>query len=221
MIIRATKLLLKEKKYLATTLVVSVFVSILYYLALTSNIDFQTFAKVNSTVYVISQIVLSLLNAILIGLSLAMFLYVFRQRLVQTNNFNVIQTLGSLFLSIFTTGCYVCGSILLPVVGITTSFATLPFGGLEIKFLTILMLLYSIREFSKSILQICEIKKYKTYKLAGTVSNLTFNLSFFDKLKPFVITLTFVVLIFSLPYILPNVNTGFNKVNADACTLEK
>lgn len=189
-----------SKKYLVITALISLLSLYLYYLAIEHSASWYIFLNANSREYIIAQIVFSIINSVLIGISLSMFFFSFEKK-TSGGKLNIFQTGASLFFSVATTGCYVCGSILLPTAGLTASFLSLPFGGLEIKFLTILLLLHSINQYAKNISGACEIKKYKDVNVNLGAANFKFSTKIFDTTKSFAFTFGFIAIIFALPTI--------------------
>lgn len=55
------------------------------------------------------------------------------------------------FIGMFTSACSVCYPLILTLLGIPTALAILPFGGIEIYMISVLLLLLSIYMISKSI----------------------------------------------------------------------
>lgn len=199
-VVNALKRVYTHKLYIFITAVLSAIVLGLYYAAITAQVPFNTFMSSSTTVFTILQLIFSFINAVLIGVALTMFMYVFRQR-QKTNSATITQALTSLFFSVATSGCYVCGTVLLPSVGVAASFTSLPFGGLEIKFLTILLLVYSIHQYAQVILEICKIQKFKTVKIELGSKEVIFSTKHFYNAKPIIISASFIVLIFTLPII--------------------
>jgi hypothetical protein len=65
------------------------------------------------------------------------------------------------FFGLFTSGCAVCYPLIISFLGIPSALALLPFGGIELQVLSILLLSLSIYFVSRSILKynLCKIKK--------------------------------------------------------------
>lgn len=90
-----------------------------------------------------SMVVLSLLTGILFSL----VLYKVNLRKNISPNTSILGGIG-MFLGIFAPGCVACGLGLAAFFGLATSFATLPFKGLEISIAAIVILAISIFRFS-------------------------------------------------------------------------
>lgn len=99
----------------------------------------------NNRLFVFLTINLTFLNNLLIATSLTFLVYVIekRQYFLKANTSN---TAIGVFLSLVSVGCVVCGGFLLPVLGIAASLTAFPFQGLEIKVLSIGLLLFSINQ---------------------------------------------------------------------------
>ncbi|MCA9386798.1 hypothetical protein KC669_02065 [Candidatus Dojkabacteria bacterium] len=185
------------------TLLVFVFSMYFYFLAITQTGSIQLFFNETPILILIAQVVFSVLNSVLIGIIMSMVWIIFKEKKAQ-GNLSFLNALAALFLSVAATGCYVCGTVLIPVFGVAASFAALPLGGLEIKILTIFLLIYSLSDASKNVLGLCAIKKSVTYKIKMGNYYYTFTSLFWTRLKPFIVVVVFVILVFAIPLILPN-----------------
>ncbi len=215
------KTITKSKQNIVTFVILSVVLLSLYYLALIQSASLDAFIRSNSPLFVILQILFSILNSLVGAVSILLLVELFRiQRKV--GNTNVVQSIAALFISVATTGCYVCGSILLPGLGLTASFAAMPFGGLEIKILTLLLLIYSVNDLNHKLMGTCKVYKDK-YLLVKVSENWSyrFNMRRLFELKPTFITLGMIALIFVLPSILPHVTTAsINDPDQYSCVIE-
>ncbi|MEO6728853.1 MAG: hypothetical protein ABIM99_02930 [Candidatus Dojkabacteria bacterium] len=211
------KNLFKSKANIITFLIAASLLMALYYAALLRVSSFETFIQSNSPAFVILQIVFSILNSVLSALAIVLIIELTRKQ-KQSGNMNIFQTAISLFISIGTTGCYVCGSILLPSFGIAASFAALPFGGLEIKFITTLLLIYSLNDLQKKVRGICKIYKIKTiqFKYNDEVK-FQFNIKEWGNYRPILVTFSFVALIFALPLITSPLGFKINDPKMYSC----
>ena len=107
----------------------------------------------------------SFLSLILISILLSMFFSLIAYKTIMIKNAGG-KTMGFLgttgiFLGVLAPGCAACGLGLLPLIGISTALLTfLPFKGLELSFLAIGMLGFSIFKISKDIKKeiVCEFK---------------------------------------------------------------
>ena len=184
--------------YWIVTVTIAINVLFLYYFILTQKTTWDAFWQSNTSFYSWAQILLSIGNAILIGVSISMFLNVIEER-KKTSKTSLFQTSGSLLFSAAATGCSVCSAFLLPMLGIAASLSALPFGGLEVKFISILLLLYAIYEYAKPISGLCPLPKESVMTKKG--ENLEFNLTkkTLPQVKPLAVLLLFIVIVYSLP----------------------
>lgn len=206
-IVKSLKKVFSQKKYFIISGVTGGLVLVLYYYAIVAGVSWAEFIQANHPLFVFFQIFFSIINALLVGIAISMFVYVLQKR-KKTDGLSITQAVVSLFLSVASTGCYVCGSILLPSLGIAASFTALPFGGIEIKILTIILLLYSISQYSNKILEICKIETFRIVRMKIGNKNFSLSTEYVSKAKPFLITGSIVVLIFTLPVITKSL--GFN-----------
>lgn len=202
-IIKATKLSLDERNEQFIFALVFLVSILLYYFAITSVVSIDYFLTHNPSWVIISQVVLILLNSFFTAIAFVMFTKIFKNKKAE-NKTSIIGTIIAMIFSVFSTGCYVCGTILFPAIGLGSSFASLPLGGIEIKLITLSLLLYSVNLLSNNVLGICKVfsnKKF-TLRLSGTklfsISDRTIY-----QLKHFLIIFTFVGAIFILPAIIP------------------
>lgn len=203
-----------------TTFVVGTFVLLgFYYYAVVQSVPFSTFLRSNSPLFIFLQILLSFINALLGAAGVTLVGQLFRQQ-QQNGSMNVFQSAVALFLSVATTGCYVCGSILLPSLGIASSLAALPLGGLEVKLITAGLLLYSLRDLHRKLLGICEIPRPLVVKLELGEKNWQLKLNNWQQWRAGAITLSMVVLIFALPAITPKNMFSINDPNVYSCKHE-
>ncbi len=216
MIIKSLRKIFTQTEYILVMLI-SFFVMLLaYYLAIEFTGGWNNFVNSNSNIYIFLQIILSLTNAILAGIAIAMLVYVFKAK-KSANNFNNVQTLLSLFFSLATTGCYVCGTVLLPTIGIGVSLVNLPFGGLEVKALTILLMIYAIREYSKIITGVCDWSKPTLYVFnLNNRFNIKINSNHIAMIKNFSLMIGFALILLLLPSL--NIKSGLlNTENRAFC----
>lgn len=207
--------LLKNKENLIFFIVVFLFFTYSYFFALTQQISWAIFLRNNSSIFVILQVILSLINSVVGSLCLLLIIRIFKERKNQEKA-SFIQTFSALFISIITTGCYVCGTVLFPAVGLAASFSTLPFAGLEIKVITAIFLLYSLRELLKNYKGICDVESPKLYKFSFGNKFFTFKLKYLQRAKPLLITSIFIILVFALPSLLPK-NAEINSLLNNKC----
>lgn len=90
-------------------------------------------------------------------LGLAITLHYYKMKKISSKEISKA-SLAGFIAGIFTTACPACAPIILSLLGFTTAFAVLPFGGDEIRLLSISLLLFSIYLVGLGIQQTCRIK---------------------------------------------------------------
>ncbi len=114
--------------------------SFLDYFLLTRTTSWERFLTDNQPLFVFLTIILSIINNLLIAVVLTFFVYIFDKKkttsISEKTNFGI-----GVFLSLVSVGCAVCGGFLLPLFGIAASLTAFPFQGIEIKLLSIFILL--------------------------------------------------------------------------------
>jgi MFS family permease len=203
MILNAIKQLFTGKLNIFLVVLITTGSDYLYYLAIISTGSLSIFLNETPTVLLIAQVFFSLLNSLLIGVVITMFIDLIRKRR-QDSDLSFSGAIVALFFSVVTTGCYVCGTVLLPAIGVAASFAALPFGGLEVKVLTVLLLIYSLKQTSKTYLGICDYDINKKYQFSFGNLSITLSSKRLNGLKSFAIVIAFSVLILSLPSLIPD-----------------
>jgi len=117
------------------------------YLLLTKTTTWDRFLTDNSPAFVVLSISLSIINNVLISVALTLLIYVIEAKKKYAKGTASNSIIG-IALSLISVGCAVCSAFLLPLLGIAASLTAFPFQGLEIKVLSILLLLFSLRELS-------------------------------------------------------------------------
>lgn len=200
----------KKPYYWAIAVSVSLNVLFIYLWVFNKTTTWLIFWDSNTAFYNWAQIILSIVNAILIGIAITFFFHVLEVR-KKNQPTSFLETVSSFVFSAAATGCPVCGAFLLPLLGVAASLTALPLGGLEIKLFSILVLLYSISEYAKVITGTCDIPKEKVVRFEK--GRLQFNLTreTLPQLKPLVIFLLFIVFVYSLPYVPKSLRVSFKK----------
>ena len=205
--------------YWITTLTIAANVIFLYYFILIQNTTWDAFLQSNSQFFTSMQIALSIANAVFVGMAISMLLNVVEEK-KNSSKTSFLQTAGSLLFTVAVTGCSVCSAFLLPTLGIAASLTAFPLGGLEIKFLSLLLLGYAMYEYAKPLSGLCPLPKDKI--LSSKNGKLDINLSkkTLPQLIPMAVLVLFVLFVYALPR-LPNtwklqtqksqVSTGQNK----------
>ncbi len=182
----------------ALTVLIAIVVLFLYYFLLNQKTTWDAFWQSNTAFYAWSQVILSIINAILLGVSISMLFTVIEEKR-KTSKMSLLQTASSLLFSAAATGCSVCSAFLLPMLGIAASLTALPLGGLEIKLLSILMLLYVIYEYAKANSGLCTIYDEPLISTKNGQLHININKKTAPKLKSFGLLLVFILIVYMLP----------------------
>ncbi|MBI4089248.1 MAG: hypothetical protein HY424_00915 [Candidatus Levybacteria bacterium] len=180
------------------TIAISLNVLFLYYLILMQKTTWDAFWQSNTSWYAWSQLILSIINALLIGIAISFLFYVIEEKKPRSKS-TLLNTLGSLVFSAAVTGCSVCSAFLLPTLGIAASLSAFPFGGLEIKLLSALLLLYVIWQYSKSVLGLCEIPKEKIISFHNKNLALNINKKTISQFQPLLLLILFILTVYAIP----------------------
>lgn len=154
----ATKRVLSVRKWFLIFLISSLTILLMYLVAIELSASFEMFIRANSKMFISLQIIFTGVNSILGGLSITFILYLISQE-SKISGLSSFQSIFPLVFAIGTTGCYVCGTILIPIAALSSTIGTLPFAGLELKVLTSVLLLISVMETTPKILGICGIQR--------------------------------------------------------------
>lgn len=143
------KIILNLKKiyqsftYLILTVNLFIVFSLINYFLLTFTTSWERFILDNNRVFVFLTFVLGAINNLLIAVSLTMIVFLLEKRKKMIVS-NLSNSFLASFLSLLSVGCAVCGGFLLPIFGIAASLTAFPFQGLEIRLISIFLLLVSI-----------------------------------------------------------------------------
>lgn len=169
-----------------------------YYIVFLQTTTFEVFFASNNSFYNWSSIVLTIANSILFGIAIAMVIFAWKKRRADARSGTGSSFFGAAFGAI-STGCPVCGAWLLPTLGIAGSLAAFPLQGLEIKILSIALLLFAIWETSKSIAGICTVNKQKVLSWNKTHFILNLNKTTLPRLKPVLFIGLSILVVYLLP----------------------
>lgn len=153
--------ILKRKKYLAIFAVVAVIVfGILYYLTVLSiaNNSILIYAIMSGTSFTIASLFLSAVTALLLGVHIS--LMVFRHDIIKKISLpDKATSFGGTATGLVAAGCPTCGAPVLGLLGYPLGLFALPFGGLELKILSIALLFLAVYLISKNIKKtlVCKI----------------------------------------------------------------
>jgi|GEM_PF-1250510 len=220
-IISNLKQILSKRKYVLIFLVSSFFVLASYYYTLVNVVPLEIFLGHNSELFIFLQIVLSVLNSLLSGVAITFF-FAIKPNVKTGKASSLVGVLVSFVTTIFTTGCYVCGSLLLPSLGIATGLALLPLGGIEVKLATIIILLYSIHDLHEKYQGVCRIYPDKKFKLIMDNDNeLIIDLKPFYKWRGLVAVYTIALMIVILPGLFIGEVSVVNNPQNYSCSIDR
>ena len=146
--------ILKRKKYAIIALASAILMAALSYYLTIVNVAFHSFSillQMDGWIFTTASFGLSLLISILFGIYIA--LLIFRRDLIKEskNPKAVISGVGGTVASILASGCPTCGAPLFAFFGAPLALMSLPLQGLEIKILSVLLMLLSIYLLANSI----------------------------------------------------------------------
>lgn len=132
-----TKEILVKKRFLKVFILSSLISFIVLYLLMvaTNSYNLFLFMEMNGTLFAIASLITSAIISMLFGVYASLSLYKF-EYMQKLNGQNAATSTGGFLVGLFSAGCPSCGAILLPLIGIS-SLAVFPFGGLELKVLSI------------------------------------------------------------------------------------
>ncbi len=150
---------LSKRNYFIIFIVASaLFFYVLYKLTLATiaNQSFDIFVMMLGVWYTFADIVLLMIISLLFGTFVSVFIYKINlARKVSKTGF-----LGSLGMTVglFSAGCPTCGAVLFGLIGMPLALMLLPFKGLELKVLSIILMFVSIYFLSSSLIN-CKVRK--------------------------------------------------------------
>jgi len=153
------KLIFKNKKYWVVSIVFAlVILGLLYYflVAKVARNNFWISVQMSGPTFITASVVGILATAILSGILLSMIIFKFNlYRGVRGGG--IFGFIGS-GIAAFGVGCPTCGAFLFGLIGMPLVLMYLPFSGLELQFLGIILLLLSIYFTGKSVYGSCKVK---------------------------------------------------------------
>ena len=140
-ILRNIKLVYTDKKYLFISVLVSVFIFIaLYYLTFYYTTP-KALRTMEGPFYLYFIFISNIIISILFGFNVSVLVHKFRMK-AKIAKENILSGTG-VIAGAFASGCPVCGSLLLPLIGVSSGLAAFPFRGLELKALALSLMLAS------------------------------------------------------------------------------
>lgn len=157
--------ILKRKRYLFTAGTVALVMFALSYYLMVFNITSKSiinYAYMNGAWYTVGSITLSAFISLMLGLYLAMWL--FKRDVMAKNNGRAMLGAGGALGGLLAAGCPTCGAPLLALIGAPLALMALPFKGLEIKALSLILIFLSIYYLAESVYNklLCSLKVNKT-----------------------------------------------------------
>lgn len=116
---------------------------LLYYRILLSRSNFSLLLIHNSNTYIIFYILLTVCTALFFGINVSMLVYQIRKYGLR-NIFPHTSGGAGALVGIIASSCPVCGSTILAGIGIIGSLSSLPFRGLEIKAISLILIALSV-----------------------------------------------------------------------------
>lgn len=154
----------------------------LYYYFFFQVTTFKVFFESNTPLYVWTSLILTLLIGLAFGIIFTLLLWQWRNQRISANPSDLGNGFIGTFLGGLSIGCPVCGAYLTSLLGISGGLFIFPFQGLEIKVVSLALLLFAIFSASKFIYNqrhgICdksrdEIFKIKEGKIVFTLTRAT------------------------------------------------
>ena len=141
LILKNIKLVYTNKKYLAISILISIITFIaLYYLTFYYTTP-MALRSMEGSFYLYFTFISDIIISILFGLNASILVQRFRMKtkIAKESSLSGSGVLAGAFAS----GCPVCGSLLLPLIGVSSGLAVFPFRGLELKALAVSLIVVS------------------------------------------------------------------------------
>lgn len=149
------KVILSKRSYFALFLSASIFIFVIFYLltlATTTGHSIKIFVMMNGFWYAIATFFLLAVSALLFGLYLCLLLYKIWIR-DKKNKISGFFGASGLITGLFSAGCPMCGSVLFALFGAPLALFFLPFKGIELRLLAIMLLSISVWILSRSLIE--------------------------------------------------------------------
>jgi len=129
-----------------------------------SSLQLLLFSSLNLQNFILkSSLIFLIMISILIGLLFSLIIYKTKMLKSENKKIGILATAG-IFLGALAPGCAACGIGLITVLGLGTAVLTfLPFKGLEISALSVIILLFAVFKISNDMFA-CKIKIHKPFK---------------------------------------------------------
>ena len=154
----------KNKRYIYLSLITAIISFIVFYkltLVTIANNSLKVFIMMSGYNYTYFTLLSFVIISVLFGIYLSVFIYRFKLiKLMKEKKGTSIGFIGYLGLiaGVFGAGCPTCGSVVFALVGAPLALMYLPFRGLELRLLSIVILLVSIYLLTRSLYKcdVCE-----------------------------------------------------------------
>lgn len=148
------QILLRQKKYLAITLIAGSFMAMVSYYLMTlpvSEQDIEIYAEMNGYLFTFISLVLGLISSILFGFYVSLLVFQKNLGCIFESKIDKRTSSAGVAVNIIASGCPSCGVPALTLIGMPFALEILPFRGIELKLISIVFLLASIYYLSGNI----------------------------------------------------------------------
>ncbi len=157
---KVIKNVLSRKNYLILFTSATILLFLILYLltlASTTNQSLSIFIMMNGLAYTISTFFLLSVISLLFGIYVSLFAYKIRMSIKGNKAISISGGSGGFIVGLFGAGCPMCGSVIFALFGAPLALFFMPFKGLELRVLSIIILSLSVYLVSRN-LYCCEIK---------------------------------------------------------------
>lgn len=151
---------LSYQRYFLIFIIVS-FISFVVFYKLTlvniANQSLKIFVMMSGFQYTVVQLFILGIISLLFGIFVSLLVYKIRLTQKIKKSSSMWGSFGLIF-GLFSAGCPTCGALLFSLIGMPLALMYLPFKGLELKILSIILMSISIYFLSRSLIE-CKIKK--------------------------------------------------------------
>lgn len=160
------KNVLYKRNYFILFLCISILVFVVFYLltlATVTNQSLGIFIMMNGFLYTFSTFFILAVIALLFGVYVSLLVYKIKMRCKDKKGKGALSNVfgsSGLIAGLFGAGCPMCGAALFALFGAPLALFFMPFKGLEVRVLALILLSISVYMFSRSLIK-CNIRKYK------------------------------------------------------------
>lgn len=204
----------KDPLFALLALTISLNLLFLYYFFFVKVTTFKVFFDSNTSFYAFSSIALTILIALTYGIAISLLLWQRRIQKTLARPADLGNRLIGSFLGALSVGCPVCGAYLASLLGISGGLFIFPFQGLEIKLISLGLLLFAVFSSVKFIYNqkqgICHSENQDIFKLKEGKAILTFTRASLMPIVPALIGFLSLILVAYFPLIGEKFNFGFS-----------